>query len=117
MKRDNLIFGGKGMMKRATRWLFLVPFALVAFWAAVSWPGWEREAEQAAGLSARLTCSCRYIENRTLDSCKRDLSGVPWMVLVRYEDDPQARRVTSKVPMLASRSARLKPDFGCMPEA
>jgi hypothetical protein len=116
MKRDKLIRPIKGMTTRATRWLFLVPVALVAFWAAVSWPGWEREANQAAGLAARVVCSCRYIENRTLKSCQSDLSGVSWMALVRYEEEPQIRRLTAKVPMLASRSARLREGFGCLPE-
>ena len=106
----------KAMMRRASRWLALVPVALLAFWAAVSWPGWEREAQQAAGLAARLGCSCRYIENRTLESCQSDLAGVPWMALVRYEDAPESRRLTAKVPMLATRSARLHKGVGCLPE-
>lgn len=104
-------------MTGATRWLFLIPIALVAFWVAVSWPGWEREAQQATGLASRVVCSCRYVQNRTVDKCQSDLAGVPWMVLVRYEEDPQARRITAKVPMLATRSARLQKDFGCLPEA
>ncbi|MCW2383520.1 hypothetical protein [Sphingobium sp. B2D3C] len=122
MKGDNQMWGQrdrlkpKAMMKRASGWFALLPVVLVAFWVAVSWPGWQREADQAAGLAARLGCSCRYVENRPLESCQSDLAGVPWMALVRYEDAPEARRLTAKIPMLATRSARLKPGFGCMPE-
>ncbi len=101
---------------RFSRWLFALPAALIAFYVAVSWPGWQREAGQAAGLGARMTCSCRYIEGRDLPSCQSDLAGIPWMALVRYADDPQARRVTASVPMMASKSAVLKQDFGCLPE-
>jgi len=104
------------MMTRAARWLFLLPVALFAFWMAISWPGWERAAGQAAGLAARVACSCRYVEGRDLPSCRTDLAGVPWMALVRYEDDPAARRLTAKVPLLATRSARLREGFGCLPE-
>ena len=128
MKRDYLAIGGaharnwgaggrgKAMMTRAARWLGLVPLALVAFWGAVSWPSWEREAGQAAGIAARLSCSCRYVELRDLKSCQADLAGMPWMALVRYEDDEGARRLTASVPMLATRSAVLREGFGCLPE-
>ena len=90
--------------------------ALVAFYIAVSWPGWHRQAAQAAGLGARIACSCRYVEGRDLGSCRDDLAGMPWMALVRYSDDPQARRVTASVPMMSTRSARLRAGFGCLPE-
>lgn len=97
------------------KWLW-APAALVAFYVAVSWPGWRHEAAQAAGLGARMACSCRYVEGRPLGSCHDDLAGIRWMALVRYSDDPQARRVTAAVPLLADRSARMKDGFGCLPE-
>ncbi len=100
---------------RLGRRLIWVPAALIAFYAAVSWPGWQRQAGQAAGLGARTACSCRYVEGRDLKSCRGDLAGVDWMPLVRYSDDPTARRVTASVPLLASRSAKLKDGFGCLP--
>lgn len=90
--------------------------AIAAFYIAVSWTGWQRQAAQAAGLGARIACSCRYVEGRALDSCREDLAGMQWMALVRYSDDPQARRVTASVPLIAARSARLKDGFGCLPE-
>lgn len=90
--------------------------AIVAFAIAVNWPGWQRQAAQAAGLGARIACSCRYVEGRALGSCAGDLAGMPWMALVRYTDDPQARRVTASVPLIAERSSRLKDGFGCLPE-
>lgn len=90
--------------------------ALLLFYIAVSWTGWQRQAAQAAGLGARVTCSCRYVAGRALGSCSEDLAGMPWMALVRYADDPQARRVTASVPLIASRSAKLKDGFGCLPE-
>ncbi|MBT2186468.1 hypothetical protein [Sphingobium nicotianae] len=109
----------KGDGKIATRLgrrLIWVPVALIAFYTAVSWTGWQRHAGQAAGLGARMACSCRYIEGRDLASCRGDLSGIDWMPLVRYSDDERERRVTGSVPLLASRSAKLKDGFGCLPE-
>jgi len=90
--------------------------AIAAFYVAVSWTGWHRQAAQAAGLGARIACSCRYVEGRAIGSCHDDLAGMPWMALVRYADDPQARRVTASVPLIVTRSARMKDGFGCLPE-
>lgn len=110
MKGDNRI------ANRAARYLVWVPAALVAFYVAISWSGWRHQAAQAAGLGARMTCSCRYVEGRGLVSCQEDLAGMPWMALVRYGDDPAARRVTASIPMMAERSAGLREGFGCLPD-
>ncbi len=101
---------------RDARWLIWVPAALIVFYVAVSWAGWQRHAELAAGLGARMTCSCHYVEGRDLGSCQGDLAGIDWMALVRYTDDPAQKRVIASVPMMARRSARLKNGFGCLPE-
>lgn len=101
---------------RGARWLLWVPLALIAFYVAISWSGWQRHAELAAGLGARMTCSCRYVEGRGLPSCQGDLAGIDWMALVRYSDDPERKRVIASVPLMAQRSARLKDGFGCLPE-
>jgi hypothetical protein len=101
---------------RVLRPLLWAVGALALFTVAVSWAGWQHQAMQAAGLSARMTCSCRYIQGRELGSCREDLAGISWMTLVRYSDDPERKRVTASVPMMATRSAKLKDGFGCLPE-
>lgn len=101
---------------RAIAWLIGAGLLLLLLAGALAWPGWQQRAAQAAGLGARLTCSCRYVAGRTLDACRQDLTGIAWMRLVRYADDPQARRVSASVPLLASRAARLRPGYGCQME-
>lgn len=101
---------------RAAGRLAWVPFALLAFYVAVNWAGWQHRAGLAAGLGARMTCSCRYVEGRDLASCQSDLAGIDWMALVRYAEDEPNRRVIASVPMMAERSARFKSGFGCLPE-
>jgi len=101
---------------RAARPLLWVPLALIAFYVAVNWTGWQRRADLAAGLGARMACSCRYVDGRDLASCRGDLAGVPWMALVRYADDGAHKRVIASIPMMAERSARLRDGFGCLPE-
>jgi hypothetical protein len=104
------------MPHRLMRPLLWAAGALAAFYVAVSWTGWHRQAAEAAGVGARIVCSCRHVEGRDLASCAEDLRGMPWMAVVRYVDDPKARRVTASVPLMAARSARLKDGFGCLPE-
>lgn len=101
---------------RAARRLLWVPLALVAFYVAVNWTSWQRRADLGAGLGARMTCSCRYVEGRDLASCRGDLAGIAWMTLVRYADDSAHKRIIASVPMMAERAARLKDGFGCLPE-
>jgi len=101
---------------RAVRRLLAAGLALLLLAIALAWPGWQQRAAQAAGLGARVTCSCRYIAGRELSGCRQDLRGIEWMGLVRYTDDPQARRVTASVPLLARRAARFRQGYGCMAE-
>ena len=69
------------------------------------------QAQVATGYVARVVCSCRYVGGRDMPSCKTDFE--PGMEIVRVEDDPAAKRVTAWVPLLAKRSARFTPDYGC----
>jgi hypothetical protein len=101
---------------RAARRVLWVPLALIAFYVAVNWAGWQRHADLAAGLGARMACSCRYVEGRDLASCQSDLAGINWMALVRYADDGPDKRVIASIPMMAERSARFRDGFGCLPE-
>lgn len=101
---------------RAARRLFWVPLALIAFYGAVHWADWQRQADLAAGLGARMVCSCRHVEGRDPASCQSDLAGIKWMALVRYAEEGPDQRVIASVPMMAKRSARFRDGFGCLPE-
>lgn len=103
-------------VNRLARPLLWAAGALAAFYVAISWTSWNRQAAEAAGMGARIACSCRYVEGRGLGDCTQELHGMPWMALVRYADDPKARRITASVPLMTTRAARLKDGFGCLPE-
>lgn len=70
-----------------------------------------RQAEVAVGYGARVACACRYLGLRSLNSCRTDFE--PGMEMVRLSEDTEARRITASVPLIASRSARFEPDYGC----
>jgi len=67
-----------------------------------------------AAFGARTVCSCRYVAGRGLADCEKDFE--PGMELVFLSDDPEARSVTARVPLLASATARYREGFGCMLE-
>jgi hypothetical protein len=68
-------------------------------------------AEVAVGYGARVACACRYLGLRSLDSCRTDFE--PGMEMVRLSEDRAAKRITAAVPLIAARSARYAPEYGC----
>ncbi len=101
------------------RWLLWAPalalMLLSGAWAAVKFSSTGKRAEVAAGYVAHVVCSCRYVGNRDLASCKTDLE--PGMEIVSLEDNVDKRRVTAWVPTLAKRSASYDPEYGCLLKA
>jgi hypothetical protein len=71
--------------------------------------------ELGVGYAARVGCACRYIGNRTLESCYKDFE--PGMEPISLSDDPATKTVTASVPLIASRSVRYDAVLGCQPEA
>lgn len=85
--------------------------ALLAVW---KWPEWQAQARAGSAYAARITCSCRFIEGRSTESCARDIADDAGMV--RVNENAEERAVWASVPLLASARARLKPGFGCLME-
>ncbi len=102
-------------MPRLTRrwwfWLVLLAAVLVAIWGGLKFSSTGKRAELAAGYLAHVVCSCRYVGNRDMPSCETDRE--PGTEIVTVTDDPARRQVTASVPLLASRTARYDPEFGC----
>lgn len=62
--------------------------------------------------AARVACSCRFIAGRTLEDCAKDkLEG---MELVTLVDNPRARSVTARFPLISSDTARVREGYGCV---
>lgn len=99
---------------KASRWWTIgavaVAVALAALFALRASP-MGAQAELAVGYGARTACACRYLGLRSLASCRTDFE--PGMEMVRLSEDPAARRITATVPLIAERSARFEPDYGC----
>jgi hypothetical protein len=78
-----------------------------------NWAGWRAHARVAAAWGARAGCGCRQIEGRDIASCAQDAKAGP-SAWVRLADLPEDRAVRASVPLLAARTARYRPGFGCL---
>lgn len=97
---------------RRWRWAVIALCALLAALMIWNWRAMSARAAVGAAYGARMTCSCRYVEGRSAQSCKGDTE--PGMWIVSIDDQPDSKSVKAHVPLLASRSARYKQGFGCL---
>ncbi len=101
----------------ASRWGGCLPWAailLVLILGYLIWqfPSFKAQAELGSAYAARIGCSCRYVQGRSLESCQTDFE--PGMEMVSLAEDPATKTVTGSVPLLASRSARYAGASGCL---
>jgi hypothetical protein len=101
-------------MSGRPKWIYALAAvaALLVLLLAWNWTALRARAAVGAGFGARVTCSCRYVEGRSMDSCKSDKE--PGMALVTLSDDAESRSVEASVPLLASRTARYRKGWGCL---
>ncbi|WP_246524716.1 hypothetical protein [Sphingobium phenoxybenzoativorans] len=114
---ENKIIRPRGMGAGAGRrplWTYVAGAAAILLVALFAWKWslWQARAAVGAAYGARMTCSCRYVEGRTAESCKGDTE--PGMEIVTISDDPDGKAVTGSVPMMAKRTARYRAGFGCL---
>lgn len=97
------------------RWYVWGPLLLLTLlagaWLGLKTSSTGKRAELGAGYIAHVVCSCRYVGNRDMASCKTDFE--PGTEIVDVVDDTEARRITASVPLLASRTAQYDPEYGC----
>jgi hypothetical protein len=71
-------------------------------------------AQVGSSYAARVACSCRFVAGRSLADCEKDkLAG---MELVTLTDDPEAKSVTARFPLVASNTATYRKGYGCVLE-
>lgn len=96
------------------KWWIAAVLILVLLLGVLAWR-WTSLSVQArvgAAYGARIGCSCRYVEGRAMGSCQQDKE--PGMAMVRLTDLPEENAVRASVPLLASRTARFRPGWGCL---
>ena len=71
-------------------------------------------AEVGTSYAARVACSCRFVAGRSLEDCAKDkLDG---MELVTLVDDPGAKSVTARFPLVTDTTATYREGYGCVLE-
>ncbi len=105
---------GSSRLPRPRRW----GWAAIILLLALGGTGWYYRGSisgysaAAASYSAHVTCSCRYIEGRSLHDCKKDrLAG---MELISLKDDVEAQSVTARFPLMPSQTATFRKGYGCL---
>ncbi|MBK6706538.1 MAG: hypothetical protein IPG54_03270 [Sphingomonadales bacterium] len=86
--------------------------AMLVLWLIFNFADIKAQAKLGASYGAHIACSCRYIEGRPLASCEKDFED--GMELVSVSDDPDNKRVTASVPLLAEAVAERRGEFGCV---
>jgi hypothetical protein len=86
--------------------------ALLVLWLIYNFSDIKGQAKLGTSYAAHIACSCRYIEGRPLGACYKDFE--PGMGMISLTDDPENKRVTASVPLLASAVAERRGDFGCL---
>lgn len=101
-------------MSSRSKWFFGLAAAAALLGALLAWKWGDlrAQAEVGTGYGARIACSCRYVEGRTMDSCRSDKE--PGMALVTIADQPDTQSVRTSVPLLASRTAHYRKGWGCL---
>lgn len=92
----------------------LVVLAAVIILTIWKWNDWRATGQAGSAYAVRLTCSCRYIQGRSAQSCAQDVANDAGSVTI--EADDKAKRISGHVPMLGSASAVYRPGFGCLME-
>ncbi len=102
--------------RRHVPWLSLV-LGLIAAIIVVWWlfgANARAYAQAGTGYAAKTACSCRHISGRELGDCDEDF--LPGMGLIMLSEDAEERRVTARVPLIASTTAQYRKGFGCVLE-
>lgn len=100
------------LTRPAWRYLALALAVLLIALAAWNWSRQQARAVAGAAYAARTVCSCRYVEGRSLDSCKED--GGPHQWMVRVSDAPEDKAVRAHVPFMAEARALYRQGYGCL---
>jgi hypothetical protein len=93
-----------------TRWVLLGVFWLLLVAGALFWQWGREQADVGAGYVAKELCSCVFVGERNLASCRPDIPES----MDAVETELGADRVRAFVPYFAERIARYEPPFGCV---
>ena len=93
-----------------TRWVAMAVFWVLLVGGALAYEWARDQSAVGAGYVAKELCSCVFVGERDLASCRPDIPPT----MDRVQAELGADRVRAFVPYLAERIARFEPPFGCV---
>ncbi|MES2491804.1 MAG: hypothetical protein V4579_00820 [Pseudomonadota bacterium] len=102
---------------RSRKWLRRLGWLVLACTVAVLvyyWRPLRAYGLTGASYAARIGCSCRFVAGRPLGDCRQDFE--PGMRFIMLSEDPAARSITARVPLVASQTATFHAGAGCILE-
>ena len=101
-------------ISRIALWLLLLIVAAIAIGLYLYREPIKGYAEVGTSYAARVACSCRFVAGRSLEDCEKDkLDG---MELVTLVDNPEAKSVTARFPLVTANTATYRKGYGCVLE-
>lgn len=97
---------------RLLAYIFLAVILLFIAFFIYNLSSIKGNAALGSSYASHVICSCRYIEGRSLEDCKKDFED--GMEIVSLSDDPDNKRMTAYVPLLSKAVAQRRGAFGCV---
>jgi hypothetical protein len=98
-------------MRRALRVAAALALVALGAWGGLSYLRLRRAANVGAGYVAKQMCSCMFVGGRSFASCRPDMPSA--MDRIVAEPTPEADGIVAGAALLAERTARYRPGFGC----
>ena len=95
-------------------WLLLAIVAIVGITLYTMREPINGYAQVGTSYAARVACSCRFVAGRSMEDCEKDKLG--GMELVTLVDDPSAKSVTARFPLVTAHTATYRKGYGCVLE-
>ena len=94
------------------KWAVVALLGATVLLAVWKWSEWRAAAAAGSAYAARITCSCRYVEGRSADSCAGDVADDAGLVFI--SEKPEEKEIVGRVPLLARAAAKFRPGYGCL---
>lgn len=94
-------------------WRMIVAIGLLVLLGVGGFYGFRLvgQAEVAAAAMAKVACSCVFVDNRSLESCRAD--DPPGFEQVAVDVDDSTKSATGRLLGFVTRRATYSPQFGC----
>lgn len=97
---------------KIVKWTALVVLVACILYVVWQWSHWRALGEAGSAYAARITCSCRYVQERSAQSCERDVEEDG--SLVSLTELPDEKAIIGSVPLLGRAKAQFRPGYGCV---